>query len=88
MPTSSASGERYYRALDQVLEEHDKQAAQIETINRLVEAIDVTLRSLDRAPGLFQKDARFIEARSRLRDLDKTVELLKKHKIQTVLRPP
>jgi len=76
---------KYDAALDRVLDEHNKQEARIESINKLVEAIDALSERLDRAPGLNQTDARFIEARRRLRDLDKIVDVLKKYKIQTVL---
>ena len=76
---------KYDQALDRVLEEHGQQAARIESINKLVEAVEALSSRLDKARGLNEKDTRFIEARARLRELDKTVEMLKKHKIQTIL---
>lgn len=84
-PYFDSARRKYDLALDRVLDEHDKQDARIESINKLLEAIAALSEKLDRVPGLNEKDARFIEARRRIRDLDRTAEVLKKYKIQTIL---
>jgi hypothetical protein len=76
---------KYFQALDKVLEEHEQQAARIESINRLERAVEALSTRLGQAKGLDPSERRFIEASQRVRDLRKTVEMLKLHKIQTIL---
>ena len=76
---------RYEDALDHVLDQHLKGAAQIEAIDRLKEAVAALSDKLDEVMGANSFDKRFIEARAKLRELDATIEMLKTYKIQPAL---
>ncbi len=76
---------RYERALDLVLDQHMHSNAQIAAINTLKSAVSALSERLEQVRGLHAGDARYIEGRATLRELDSMVEMLKRHKLQLAL---
>lgn len=75
----------YDRAMDVVLEQEFNGAMQLAAIDDLKQAIGRLSEELDKALSDDPKDRRFIEGRQRIRELEATVEMLKTHKLETVL---
>ena len=78
----------YEDALDHALDQHVKSEAQFEAIDRLKDAVAALSDKLDEVMGATSTDRRYIEAKSRLRELDAIIEMLKTYKIQPAARGP